>query len=161
MIWKNHNKTNHIIAKCTNVYSCTRTFNWQWPPPEGTTRMPPNASRGLVILSAVMLFCSGYLIVKLVDNVFLAIRKKLYGDPVYKQNVADIRDRNRRLKQGQECSLMKISVLSSAGRQDPGVTFPSTMWIRTGTYLSPTPRTSRGIFWEGVSKLWHWFKTID
>ena len=50
----------------------------------------------------------------------LAIRKKLYGDPVYKQNVADIRDRNRRLKQGQECPPMKISVLSSVGRQDPG-----------------------------------------
>ena len=85
--------------------------------------MPANASRGLVILSAVMLFCSGYLIV-LVNNAFLAIRKKLYGDPVYKQNVADIRDRNRRLKQGQGCSLMKISVLSSAGRQDPGRDIP-------------------------------------
>ena len=33
-------------------------------------------------------------------KIFLAIRKKLYGDPVYKQNVADIRDRNRRLKLG-------------------------------------------------------------
>ena len=30
----------------------------------------------------------------------LAIRKKLYGDPVYKQNVADIRTRNNRLKRG-------------------------------------------------------------
>ena len=33
-------------------------------------------------------------------KIFLAIRKKLYGDPVYKQNVADIRDRDRRLKLG-------------------------------------------------------------
>ena len=33
-------------------------------------------------------------------KMLLAIRKKLYGDPVYKQNVADIRDRNKRLKLG-------------------------------------------------------------
>ena len=31
---------------------------------------------------------------------YLAIRKKLYGDPVYKQNLADIKDRDRRIQKG-------------------------------------------------------------
>ena len=30
----------------------------------------------------------------------LAIRRKLYGDPVYKQNLADIKDRDKRIQKG-------------------------------------------------------------
>ena len=33
-------------------------------------------------------------------NFHLAIRKKLYGDPVYKQNLADIKDRDKRIQRG-------------------------------------------------------------